>query len=123
MTSVARPRTLERRYRRTLRVDDHLAWICQVRCMHSLYEKKEEQYWTCHITSCRRYPRQLWQSMSSLLRFDKSLSSITADKLAQFFADKVAAVHAETKDAAPPMFTQHRGPQLLSFSELSADDV
>jgi len=43
--------------------------------------------------------------------------------LAQYFADKVAAVHAETKDAAPPTFTKHRRMQLLIFSEVSADDV
>jgi len=126
--SRRRSRMLERRYRRTRRADDRLAWIRQVRCMHSLYEKKEEQYWTYRITSCSGNSRRLWQSMSSLLRRDKSSatkssSSITADKLAQFFADKVAAVRAETKDAAPPTFTQHRGTLLLSFSEVSADDV
>ena len=46
-----------------------------------------------------------------------------ASKLAQFLADKVAAVRADTKDAALPTFTQHRGTQLHSFSEVSADDV
>ena len=126
--SRRRSRMLERRYRRTLRADDRLAWIRQLRCMHSLYVTKEEQYWTSRIASCSGNSRRLWQSMSSLLRRDKSSanrssSGITADKLAQFFADKVAAVRAETKDAPPPTFTQYCGAQLLSFSEVSAEDV
>jgi len=42
--SRRRSRMLECCYRRTLRADDRLALIRQVRCMHSLYEKKEKQY-------------------------------------------------------------------------------
>ena len=119
---------LERRYRRTLRADDRLAWIRQVRSMHSLFEKKEGLYWTNRITSCSGNSRRLWKSMSSLLRRGKSTatkpsSSITADKLAQFFADKVAAVRSETKDAPSPTFTQRSLTQLSSFNEVSAVDV
>ena len=121
--SRRRSRMLERRYQRTLRADDRLAWIRQVR-----FEKKEELYWTSRITPCSGNSRRLWKSMSSLLRWDKSTatkpsSGITADKLAQIFAEKVAAVRSETKDAPSSTFTQHSGTQLSSFSEVSAVDV
>ena len=94
----------------------------------TLFEKKEGLYWTNRITSCSGNSRRLWKSMSSLLRRGKSTatkpsSSITADKLAQFFADKVAAVRSETKDAPSPTFTQRSGTQLSSFNEASAVDV
>ena len=50
-------------------------------------------------------------------------SDITADRLGQYFIDKVDAVRAETKDAPPPTYTRHDGQQLCSFRVLSVDDV
>jgi len=48
---------------------------------------------------------------------------ITADRLGQYFIDKVDVVRAETKDAPPPTYTRHDGQQLCSFRVLSVDDV
>ena len=47
--SRRRSRMLERRYRRTLRTDDRLAWTRQVREMHALYTLKESEYWSSCI--------------------------------------------------------------------------
>ena len=40
-----RTRYLERRYRRTKKPDDRLAWINQLRSLHRLYHQKEADHW------------------------------------------------------------------------------
>jgi len=123
-----RSRMLERRYRRSLRADDRLAWVRQVRSMHSLYTTKENEYWTSRIMSNSGDSRRLWRSLSSLLVRDRGTvhqpsSHLTADKLAQFFVDKVADVRAATEDSPPPSFSQYSGSQFCRFREVSMDDV
>jgi hypothetical protein len=78
---------LERRYRRTLRTDDRLAWTRQVREMHALYTLKESEYWSSCIEANSRNSKKLWKSMSSVLARDRNTSiqpssNITADELA-----------------------------------------
>jgi len=65
-----------------------------VRSMHSLYTTKENEYWTSRIMSNSGDSRRLWCSLSSLLVRDRGTvpqtsPHLTADKLAQFFVDKV----------------------------------
>jgi len=87
--SRRRSRLLERRYRRTLRADDRLAWIRHVRAMHALYEQKQAQYWSDRIAANSGNSKKLWRSMSSVLSRDRSgiqaSPDLTADKLAKFF--------------------------------------
>ena len=47
-----RSRMLERRYRRTVRADDRLAWVRQVRDMHALYQQKKSQYILVDLHRC-----------------------------------------------------------------------
>ena len=61
--SRRRSRMFERRYRRTLRADDRLAWIRQVREMHSMYVPKESRYWTSCTDANVGNPKKLWRSM------------------------------------------------------------
>jgi hypothetical protein len=126
-TSRRRSRMFERRYRRTLRADDRLAWIRHVRAMHALYEQKQSQYWSDRIAANSGDSKKLWRSMSSVLSRDRSgtLASpdVTADKLAEFFHDKVEGVRADTADSPPPSYTHHGGPQFCNFYEVSMDDV
>ena len=66
--------------------------------------------------------------MSSILARDRNASiqpssNITADKLAQFFIEKVEGVRATTNDAAPPVFSSYSGHQLDHFDDVSIDDV
>jgi len=63
-----RSRMYERRYRRTLSPSDRLAWIREIREMHSFFETKENTYWTNRIKSNSDDPKKLWRSMSSVLR-------------------------------------------------------
>ena len=52
-----------------------------------------------------------------------SYYNLTADKLAQFFVDKVADVRAATEDSPPPSFSQYSESQFCRFREESIDDV
>jgi hypothetical protein len=119
---------LERRYRRSLRADDRLAWVQHVRVMHALYQTKENQYWSQRIAANSGNPKKLWKSLSSVLLRDRNTSmppspQVTADRLAQFFVDKVDGVRDATQNAAPPTFTSHVGQRLKSFQEVSVEDV
>jgi len=110
----------ERRYRRTRRPSDRLAWIRQIREMHSFFETKESTYWTHRIKSNSDDPKKLWRSISSVLRRDGATIvppslDVTATRLAQFFTDKVNRVRAATENAPPPSFSLYSGTQLTSF--------
>ena len=66
--------------------------------------------------------------MSSVLARDRNTSiqpssNITADKLAQFFIEKVEGVRAATNDTAPPGFGSNSGHQFDHFDDVSIDDV
>jgi hypothetical protein len=89
---------------KTLSTDDRLAWIRQIREMHSFYEMKENLYWTYLIKSNYVDMKKLWTSMSSVLRRVGATtvppsSDVTAAKLAQFFTTKVSGVRAATQNA------------------------
>ena len=119
---------LERRYRRSLRADDRLAWVQQVRAMHALYRVKESQFWSNRIAASSGNSKKLWKSISSVLLRDRCASmepspEVTADRLAQFFTDKVDGVRAATANATPPTFTPHTGQRLTGFQEVSIEDV
>jgi len=120
----------ERRYRRTLSPRYRLAWIRQIREMHSLFETKENRptYWTNHIKSNYDDPKKLWRSMSSVLRRDGATTvppslDVTAARLSQFFTDKVDGVRAATENAPPPSFSMYSGTQLISFEDVTAEEV
>ncbi|HSN24299.1 MAG TPA: hypothetical protein VLS45_09085 [Methylomicrobium sp.] len=113
-------RMLERRYRRTLTTGDRLAWIQQVHAMHDFYRVKENQFWTNRIAASSRNSATLWKSISSVLLRDRNASiqpspELTADRLAEFFVDKVEGVRAATADAEPPTFTPNTTQRLSSF--------
>ena len=95
--------------------------------MHALYQEKENLYWTTSIASNAGNSKKLWRSLSSILRRDRDASapalSLTAEKLSQFFADKIGAVRAETEGSDPPTFSVHTGKQLTSFTEYTLDEV
>jgi hypothetical protein len=114
---------LERRYRRTLTAGDRLAWI-----QHALYRTKENQFWTARIAASSGNSKMLWKSISSVLLRDRNSSmqaspEVNADRLAQFFVDKVEGVRAATADADPPTFTPYSGQRLTSFQKISIEDV
>ena len=93
-----------------------------------MYVLKESRYWTSCIDANAGNPKKLWRSMSSVLARDRSTSiqpspDITADRLAQFFIDKVEGVRAATSDAAPPTFSSYSGPRLSCFDEVSIEEV
>jgi len=79
-----------------------------------LYQAKENQYWSGRVTVNAGNSKKLWRSMSSILLRDRNASlqpspGVTADRLAQFFIDKVNGVCAATENAAPSTLTMHAG--------------
>ena len=87
--SRRKTRQLERRYRRSFSDADRAAWIAQVKSMHTLFQQKENLYWTTCIASNAGNQKKLWRSLSSILRRDKDSSTpiplLTAEKLSRFF--------------------------------------
>ena len=120
-------RLFERRYRKSRTDADRTVWVAQMRAMHSLYQQKENLYWSTCIASNSGNPKKMWRSVSAILKKDKeshsSLPSITADKLSQFFKEKVEAVRADTADATPPVFSTYSGKPYSSFREYTMDEV
>jgi hypothetical protein len=117
-----------RRYSRMLTAGDRLAWIQQVHAMHDFYRVKENQFWTARIAASSGNSARLWKSISSVLLKDRNASiqpspELSADRLAEFFTDKVEGVRAATADAEPPTFTPNTTQRLTSFQEISIEDV
>jgi len=107
--SRRKTRQLRRRYRRSFDDADRAAWIAQVKSMHTLFQQKENSYWTTCIASNAGNQKKLWRSLSSILQRDKDSSTptplLTAEKLSQFFIDNINAVRADTENSDPPTFT------------------
>ena len=83
-----------RRYRRTLKTDDRLAWIRQVCEIRALFRSKKVITDPAVSIPNSRNLKKLWKSMSSVLERYRnesiqSSSNITADKLAHFSIEKV----------------------------------
>ena len=69
---------------------------------------------------------KLWRSVDVLLGRGRvpASSSIDAETLNRFFADKVEKVRSNTSGASPPTFSRVRsGVSLVAFSPLTIDDV
>jgi hypothetical protein len=96
--------------------------------MHSLYQRKENLYWTSCIAANAGNPQKMWRSISSILKRDKDPSAapslLTADKLSLFFIDKIEAVRTATKDSDAPTYAACNGDhQFVDFREYSMDEV
>ena len=82
----------ERRYRRTRSETDRLAWVQQLKKMHSLYEEKNHQHWR---TNSKGNMKKLWQTLSGIIgekMAEAEENNNPANDFANFFADKVEAV-------------------------------
>ena len=102
------------------------AWTTQRRAYRTLLRQKREAFWQNKVDAERSSPRQLWQSVNTLLGRGRvpPNDSISAVKFHQFFEDKVASVRATTADAPPPVFVPVTpGCELLEFDALTAEDV
>ena len=93
-----RTRALERRYRRTRRDTDRLAWMAQLKTMHFLYETKNQQYWKGKISDCQGNCKQLWRTFSDITGNKSSRCDVehSVNDFANFFAEKVESVRKST---------------------------
>ena len=95
--------------------------------MHALFQQKENLYWTTCIARNAGNQKKLRRSLSNILRPDKDVSTptplLTAEKLSQFFIDKIDAVRAETENSDPPIFTTYTGKQFTSFQKNTKEDI
>jgi len=102
------------------------AWTTQRRAYRALLRQKCEAFWRNKVDAERSSPRQLWQSVDTLLGRGRvpPNDSISAVKFHQFFEDKVTSVRATTADAPPPLFVPVTpGCELLEFDALTVDDI
>jgi len=95
--------------------------------MRALFQQKENLYWTTCIARNAGNQKKLRRSLSNILRPDKDVSTptplLTAEKLSQFFIDKIDAVRAETENSDPPIFTTYTGKQFTSFQKNTKEDI
>ena len=59
-------RQLERRYRRTMSVEDRVERIKAVRQKHVDFLEKKNNYWSTRLSSESRTPSKLWKSMAKI---------------------------------------------------------
>jgi hypothetical protein len=102
-------RRLEREVRRADPADvaaATAAWTVRRREYRDLRRRKRETFWSVKIDAERSTPRQLWQSIDTLMGRGQTptTDAISADDMHRFFDAKVAAVRASTSDAPPPSF-------------------
>jgi hypothetical protein len=76
------------------------AWSVRRREYRDLLQRKRESLWMAKIDAERSTPRQLWQSIDTLMDAPTSVA-ITADEMHKFFDSKVVNVRASTSDAPP----------------------
>jgi len=87
----------------------------------------EGEPWTTCIASNAWNQKKQWRSLSNILRRDKYASTptpqLTAEKLSQFFVEKIDAVRADTESSDPSTFATYTGKQFASFEEYMAADI
>jgi len=75
----------------------------QRRSYRNLRDRKRGEFWTKTVVDNRSSPRELWQSVNTLLGRDRvNAGDISSDQFHQFFIDKVAAVRTATADGTSP---------------------
>jgi hypothetical protein len=102
------------------------AWYQRRREYRALLREKREEFWKAKIDAEHSAPRQLWQSVNTLMGRGRAPVStpIGADEAHKFFDEKVAGVRASTDGAPPPSFTTAPAScRFVDFRRLSTEDV
>jgi len=120
-------RRLERRKTRTGDAADRLAWIRQLKAMHTLYEEKEQHYWRGKIEEDKGNSKKLWQTMSGIMGEKPTgqceNGDCTADDFAKFFADKVDSIRTEAASTPPHHSTDTASHVISDWKPVSALEV
>ncbi len=107
-------------------ISTYLSWIDAYRSYRHLLHSKRRFFWSRNILFSS-HPRELWQSMDRLLGRGRcqTHSSISANKLLEFFMKKASDVrNSSSNTASPPDFTSCVPNNFLNaFAEISIDSV
>ena len=118
-------RRLERsaRLRGTPEAND--AWYTKRREYRGLLRRKRQQFWQAKIDAEKSTPRQLWQSIDTLLGRGRvpPPDDIDAVRFHGYFDDKVAGVRHATADAPTPSFLPTSVAAFSDFQSVTVDDV
>ncbi|HSN23630.1 MAG TPA: hypothetical protein VLS45_05600, partial [Methylomicrobium sp.] len=101
-------------------------WTKRRREYRELLREKRQLFWQAKVTAQRLSPRQLWNSVDTLMGrgHNPASADITADMAHRFFDSKVDGVRAATNNASPPSYTPAPpGCILRDFQRLKIDDV
>lgn len=130
-------RRLERRYRRSLRKEDCLAWAEALRRKRSYFDARKNNYWNTRLAAEGQNSSLLWRSMNNILRRGKESglpeASVphTAEDFQTFFQSKVQSVRSSTAAHSTPVSFGAGGPSsegperscLTSWLAVSTDEV
>ena len=94
-------RMLERSYRARKLPADCLAWVEHERKRHTVYHRKESQFWSRRLSDQAGQPRKMWKTISSILGKtetgnDSEKTGLTAQNLMDFFNKKIQSVRQTT---------------------------
>ena len=123
-----RVRMWERRYRRTKSATDCQQWVRQLEKKRDMLQRKEAEYWNTKIMSHKGNSNKLWKCLNKILMRENSSKSkppvtLTADKLAEFFKNKVNLVRDKTANADEPIYTPLTTESLTVFDAFTQEDV
>jgi len=91
-----------------------------------LLQEKREAFWKNKVSSESSSPRQLWNSIDTLMGREQIplTTAINAETAHKFFYAKVAGVRRSTENASLPVFSAVIAScSLCDFRQLTADDV
>ena len=122
-------RQLEREARRadsSKRAAATAAWRTRRREYCVLRQQKCDAFWKAKVAAEGSNPRQLWQSIDTLLGRGRPppCSAVDAEEMHRFFDEKVAGVRAATDNAPPPTFSAAPpNCEFRDYRRLTSDDV
>ena len=93
-------RMLEQRYRARKTPADYLAWVKHERHRHTVYHRKENQFWSLKLSEQASQPRKMWKTISTILGMttssDNAVTGLTEQSLMDFFNKKIESVRQST---------------------------
>jgi len=121
----AKTRKLEKVYRQQRSVQSEHAWRTQFSLQRALYQEKFVNYWSCAIDECHGDSKALWSKLRPLLQpKPASVSTLTAEDLAQYFTTKISKIRASTSTSPPPHIDDRFVPEMLvDLQPATADEV
>lgn len=118
-------RYLERVWRRSALSADWTAYCAARSSYLALVSSSKQKYFSSRLSTLRNSPKALWSTLNSLtgLRSPSSVSSLSADDLANYFIGKIASAHSACDPCELPLLHTNSSITFSSFSQINIHDI